>query len=59
MSARCGGLTAWARIRSQDQLEACREASVYLASPERDHARLQGRSERIDDGRLKLRRLLD
>ena len=55
----CGGLTARTGIRRQDQLEPCREAGVYLASPERDHTGLQGRTERVDDGRLELRRFLD
>ena len=54
-----GGLSAWTGIRRQDQLEPCREPGVYLASPERDYAGLQGRPERIDDGRLELRRLVE
>jgi hypothetical protein len=37
----------------------CREASVYLASPKRDHTRLQGRTKRIDDSSLKLWRLVE
>ena len=58
MGAGSGGLSARTGIRSQDQLEPCREAGVHLASPKRDHARLQGRTERMDDSRLKLRCLV-
>jgi hypothetical protein len=58
MGAGRSGLTTRTGIRSQDQLEPCWEAGVHLASPKRDHARLQGRTESIDDRRLKLRRIL-
>ena len=59
MSARRGRLTAWTGISGQDQLEACRIASVHLAASEGDHAGLQWRTKRLDDGRLELRRLIE
>ena len=59
MSARRGRLAAWTGIGGQDQLEACRVAGVHLAASEGDHAGLQWRTQRLDDGWLELRRLLD
>ena len=54
MSARCRRLAARTRIGGQDQLEAGRVACVHLAASESDHARLQWRTQRLDDGRLEL-----
>jgi hypothetical protein len=59
MSTRCRRLAAWTRIGGQDQLEACRIASMHLAASEGDHAGLQRRTQRLDDGGLELWRLIE
>jgi hypothetical protein len=59
MSAGRCRLTARTRIGGHDELEARWVASMHLATSEGDHAGLEWGTERLDDGRLELRRLLD
>jgi hypothetical protein len=59
MGARSSSLATRTGIGGQDQLEACWVARVHLTTSESDHARLQWRTKRLDDGRVELRCLLD
>jgi hypothetical protein len=59
MGARSSSLATRTGISGQDQLKARWVARVHLTASKSDHARLQRRTKRLDDGRVELRRLLD
>ena len=57
-TGRCG-LPARTGIGGEDELETRGIAGVYLAASEGDHAGLQRRTKRLDDGWMEFRRLVE